>query len=105
MAKKPENPFDNYVHHRLASIAMSEEEDRREATKQGVTVRLNPGLVRLLDQLAKNLDQSRQELLVEVIETGARGIAAAYADHCGDKAQEVYRDLIQLTQHQEGDQQ
>lgn len=105
MAKKPENPFDNYVHHRLASIAMSEEEDRREATKQGVTVRLNPGIVRLLDQLAKNLEQSRQELLVEVIETGARGIAASYADHCGDKAQDVYRELMQLAQYQEGDQQ
>jgi len=103
MAKKTPNPFDNFVEHRLASIAMSEEEDRREATKQSVTVRLNPGLVRLLDQLSKNLGQSRQELLFEIIHTGAQGIAAAYADHSGDKAQEVYRELMQLTSYQEGD--
>ena len=102
---KKTNPFDHYVDQRLASIAMSEEEDRREATKQGVTVRLNPGTVRLLDQLAKNLEQSRQVLLVELIEKSAQQVAEAYADHCGDKAQEVYRELMQLTSYQEGDQQ
>lgn len=100
---KKTNPFDDYVEHRLASIAMSEEEDRREATKQGVTVRLNPGTVRLLDQLAKNLDQSRQVFLVELIRTGAEQVAQAYADRCGDKAQEVYRELLELTRYREGD--
>lgn len=100
---KKTNPFDDYVDHRLASIAMSEEEDRREATKQGVTVRLNPGTVRLLDQLAKNLDQSRQVFLVELIRTGAEQVAQAYADHCGDNAQEVYRELLELTRYREED--
>lgn len=100
---KKTNPFDDYVDHRLASIAMSEEEERREATKQGVTVRLNPGTVRLLDHLAKNLEQSRQVLLVELIRTGAEQVAQAYADHCGDKAQEVYRELLELTRYREGD--
>lgn len=100
---KTTNPFTDYVDQRIASIAMSEEEDRREATKQGITVRLNPGIVRLLDQLAKNLEQSRQVLLVELIEKSAQQIAEAYADHCGEKAQEVYRELMQLTSFQEGD--
>lgn len=100
---KKNNPFENYVDQRLASIAMSEEEDRREATKQAVTVRLNPGTVRLLDQLAKNLEHSRQVLLVELIEKSVQQVAEAYADHCGDKAQEVYRELMQLTSYQEGD--
>ena len=99
---KNANPFENYVEKRIASIVMSEEEDRREATKQGVTVRLNAGTVRLLDHLAKSLEQSRQELLVEIVETGVRAVSSAFADHHGDKAQEVYQALMQLTQQQEG---
>lgn len=102
MAKQM-NPFENYVQHRLASIAMSEEEDRREATKQGVSVRLSPGLVRGLDAMAKNLEQSRQVLLVELITSGLHQVIKAYADSCGDKSQEVYRELADLMSHQEGD--
>ena len=30
-------------------------------------------------------------------------VAMAYADSCGDKAQEVYRELMGLTSYQEGD--
>jgi hypothetical protein len=102
MAKQTD-PFENYVQHRLASIAMNEDEAARESTKQGVSVRLSPGQVRLIDTLAKNLEQSRQVFLVELINTSVNQVAMAYADSCGDKAQEVYKDLMSLTGFQEGD--
>lgn len=100
---KKTNPFDNYVEHRLQMIAINEEEAKQDQTKQSVTVRLNPGQVRLIDALAKNLEHSRQALLLELITTGINHVAMAYADSCGDKAQEVYRELMGLTSYQEGD--
>ncbi len=57
----------------------------------------------MIDTLAKNLEQSRQVFLVELINTSVNQVAMAYADSCGDKAQEVYKDLMSLTGFQEGD--
>lgn len=103
MPKQPANPFSNYVQERLQLIAINEDEAKQDQTKQSVTVRLNPGQVRLLDTLAKNLEHSRQALLLELITTGANHVAMAYADGFGDKAQEVYRELMEVTSFREGD--
>lgn len=100
---KKSNPFDNYVQERLTLIAMNEDEAKQDQSKQGVTVRLTPGQVRLIDTLAKNLEHSRQALLLELITNGINHVAMAYADSCGDKAQEVYRELMELTSYREGD--
>ncbi len=100
---KQTNPFEQYVQDRLQAMYINEEENRREATKQGVTVRLNPGLVRGLDAMAKNLDQSRQVLLVDLITTSLYEVIKAYADSFGDKSQEVYREISDLISFQEGD--
>lgn len=97
------NPFENYVQQRLASIAMSQDEEAREGTKQAVTVRLQPGTIRLLDAMSKNLEQSRQLFLVELIEAGLHEVVQAYAGSCGDAADEVYRELSSLKSYQEGD--
>jgi hypothetical protein len=100
---KQNNPFGNYVQERLQIMAINQEEHSRESTKQGVTVRLDPGVVRAIDQIAKELDQSRQVFLVELIRTGLHEVIKAYADSCGDKAQEVYREFQDLMSFKEGD--
>uniref|UniRef100_UPI0013A5A807 hypothetical protein n=1 Tax=Klebsiella pneumoniae TaxID=573 RepID=UPI0013A5A807 len=88
---------------RLTLIVMNEDEAKQDQSKQSVTVRLTPGQVRLIDTLAKNLEHSRQALLLELITNGINHVAMAYADSCGDKAQEVYRELMELTSYREGD--
>lgn len=100
---KQTNPFASYVEERLHILAINQEEETREATKQSVTVRLNPPLIRLMDGLAEKLGHSRQAMLLEIIATSLHDIATAYADTHGDKAQEVYRELMDLKQFQEGD--
>lgn len=100
---KQNNPFANYVQERLQLIYMNEEESKRESTKQGVSVRLDPGMVRAIDAMAKNLEQSRQVFLLELIRTGLHEVIKAYADSCGDKAQEVYREIQDLMSFKEGD--
>lgn len=88
------NPFKNYVSNRLADMAQHAHEIEKENSKQGVTVRLKSDQLRLLDTLAKELDHSRQELMVILIDAGIQAMAEAYADVFGDRAQEVYMDLM-----------
>lgn len=88
------NPFENFVNNRLCEIAHHAHEIEQEQSKQGVTVRLTPDQLRLVDTLAKELDHSRQALMVFLIDTGIQQVAQAYADAFGDKSQEVYMDLM-----------
>ena len=97
------SPFASYVDERLQILAMNQEEETREATKQSVTVRLNPPLIRLMDGLAERLGHSRQAMLLEMISTSLHDIASAYAETYGDRAKEVYQELMDLKQFQEGD--
>lgn len=89
------NPFQSFVEERFVAMASAADADRQEAIKQGVTVRLEPGVIRGLDAMAKNLELSRQQLLVEIITKGLRSVIEAYADgHRPDEAQVVYRALM-----------
>ncbi len=100
---KKSNPFESYVEQRLHAMAQSAEFDSREAAKQTVTVRLNPPLVRLADGLAVRLDETRQELLLDVIATGLHEIASTFAEAHGEKSAEIYKELMALKDYQEGD--
>lgn len=102
MSNKP-NPFELYVEERLHIMAAEHDFEAREASKQAVTVRLPPSLVRLLDGLSEKLADSRQGLLLEIVATSLHQISRAYADSFGDKAEEVYQQLMDLKKHQEGD--
>lgn len=89
------NPFERFVEERFKIMAMNAEEDRAEAIKQGVTVRLQPGVIRALDAMSKNLDLSRQQLLVQLVETGLHAVIEAYAEgHRPDEREVIYRSLM-----------
>jgi len=100
---KKSNPFESYVEERLHIMAAEHDYETREASKQAVTVRLNPPLIRLLDGLAERLQDSRQGLLLEMIGTSLHEIASSYSETFGDKAGEVYQELMDLKQYQDGD--
>lgn len=88
------NPFQKYVQHRLEVMARADAEAQENSMKQGVTLRLNPPIVRLADALATRLDESRQSLLLEIVTDGLYQVAQAYADSHGENAAEVYRELM-----------
>ena len=100
--KKEDNAFKAYVESRLQELILKEIE-ASDVNKQPVTVRLGTGQVRMIDALAKELELSRQTLLQDVIRTGITQVAKAYADTHGDKAQEVYLELLKHTEIQAED--
>lgn len=93
------NPFKEYVNGRAEEMARSELHKSDEHTKHTVSVRLTEYRLNLVDQLAKELDLSRQALLVNIIDIGVQQVASAYADAFGDdggeRSQQVYRELLE----------
>lgn len=90
------NPFKEYVNGRAEEMARSELHKSDEHTKHTVSVRLTQYRLNLVDQLAKELDLSRQALLVNIIDIGVQQVASAYADTFGDEqSQQVYTELLE----------
>ena len=92
MSKK----LQQFVQERFKLQVMNEEAAMREAAKQGVSIRLDPGSVRGIDFMAKELDLSRQALLLEIINSGLGEVIEAWASQHGDKTQEAYRKVADL---------
>jgi len=93
----------DFVQERIKMLVINEDEARREASKQGVSIRLEPGKVRAIDFIAKELDLSRQALLQKIIDTGLSEVIEAWADQHGDNAQEAYRKVCDLIAVREED--
>lgn len=85
-----------FVQERFQLQVINEDEARREASKQGVSIRLDAGKVRGIDFMAKELDLSRQALLLEIINSGLDEVIEAWAGQHGDKSQEAYRKVADL---------
>ena len=85
-----------FVQDRFKLQVMNEDAAMREAAKQGVSIRLDPGTVRGIDFMAKELDLSRQALLLEIINSGLGEVIEAWASQHGDKASEVHRKVSDL---------
>lgn len=85
-----------FVQERFQLQVINEDEARREASKQGVSIRLDQGKVRGLDFMAKELDLSRQALLLEIVNSGLDEVIEAWAAQHGDKAGEAYRKVADL---------
>lgn len=92
MANK-QTHIQRYVQERIELIAIAEDRDKQEASKQGVSIRLDPGKVRVIDYMAKQLDVSRQGLLLELVNTSLLELVQAYADTFGKDAQKVGQDI------------
>lgn len=88
-----------FVQERIELMAIAEDHDKEEAAKQGVSIRLDPGKVRVIDHMAKQLDMSRQALLLEFITNGLVEVIEAYSDTFGEDAQKVYREIVDLSRH------
>lgn len=90
------NPFKEYVNGRAEEMARSELLKNDEHTKHTISLRLTQYRLNLVDQLAKELDLSRQALLVNIIDIGVQQVASAYADTFGDEqSQQVYTELLE----------
>jgi len=85
-----------FVQERFKLQVMNEDAAMREAAKQGVSIRLDPGTVRGIDFMAKELDLSRQALLLEIINSGLGEVIEAWASQHGDKAGEAHRKVSDL---------
>ena len=85
-----------FVQDRFQLQVINEDEARREASKQGVSIRLDAGRVRGIDFMAKELDLSRQALLLEIINSGLDEVIEAWASQHGDKAGEAHRKVSDL---------
>jgi hypothetical protein len=100
---KQVSPLQRFVEERLELMAIAEDHDKHEAAKQGVSIRLDPGKVRIIDHMAKQLDISRQALLLELVLTGLGEVIASYCNTFGEDSQKVYREIMGLSQYAEGD--
>jgi len=85
-----------FVQDRFQPQVINEAEARREASKQGVSLRLEAGTVRGIDFMAKALHLSRQPPLLEMINSGLHEVTEAWAAQHGDKSQEAYRKVADL---------
>lgn len=95
------NPFKEYVNSHLEELARAELEKNDDFIKQTISLRVTPYRLRLVDQLAKELDMSRQALLTSIIDIGVQQVASAYADTFGDdQSQQVYRELLEGASHE-----
>lgn len=88
--------LENFVKERIQMLIINEDEERREAAKQGVSIRLEPGKVRGLDFIAKELEVSRQALLQRIVESGLQTVIEAWADQQGEHSQEAYRKVLDV---------
>lgn len=83
--------------------AIAEDQDKREAAKQGVSIRLSPGHIRGLDHMAKQLEVSRQALLLEMINSGLDEVINAWASSHGEDAKKVHREIWEMMSYKDGD--
>lgn len=95
MTNQP-SPLQRFVQERIQFMYIAEDRDKQEAAKQGVSIRLDPGNIRGLDHMAKQLDISRQALLLELVKTGLDEVITAWANSQGDDSQKVYREIADL---------
>jgi len=95
MAKQA-TPLQRFVQERIELMYIAEDLAQRDAAKQGVSIRLDPGRIRGLDHMAKQLDISRQALLLELVSTGLHEVITAWADRQGDDREKVYREISDL---------
>lgn len=95
MANAP-TPFQHFVKKRIEEMAFSQDINEREAAKQGVSIRLDPGTIRGLDHMAKQLDMSRQALLLELVTSGLQQVIAAWSQSFGDDYQRIQREIADL---------
>lgn len=86
----------NFVKERIQMLIINEDEERREAAKQGVSIRLEPGKVRGLDFIAKELEVSRQALLQRIVEDGLQTVIEAWADQHGEHSKQAYRKVLDV---------
>ncbi|MNO87248.1 hypothetical protein D3C76_786670 [compost metagenome] len=91
-----------FVKERLQMLIINEDFERREAAKQGVSIRLEPGKVRGIDFIAKELDMSRQALLQRIVEDGMAEVIEAWAATHED-AQQAYRNVQEVMSFREED--
>lgn len=96
MSKPIQSRLADFVQQRVMDRIYNEDLEKREASKQGLTIRLDPGSVRGLDHMAKELELSRQALLLQIVTSGLEEVIAAWATEHGDKAQEVHRQIQKI---------
>lgn len=89
------NAFEQYINGRMEEIARENMSKEDENSLQTITVRMSPYRVRMIDNLAKDLDSSRQSVLASIIDIGVQQAVSAYADTFGDDAHEVYVELLE----------
>lgn len=94
--KNQPSPLQRFVQERIEIMDIAEDRDKEEAAKQGISIRLDPGRIRGLDHMAKQLDISRQALLLELIKTGLHEVITAWADSQGESGQKVFREISEL---------
>lgn len=92
-----------FVKERIQMLIINEDEAAREAGRQAISIRLEPGKVRAIDFIAKELDLSRQALLQRIVDVGMSEVIEAWADQQGEGAQEAYRKVLDLMAFREGD--
>lgn len=89
------NAFEQYINSRMEEIAREDMSKEDEKSLQTITVRVSPYRVRMIDNLAKDLDLSRQSVLASIIDIGVQQAVSAYADTFGEDSQKVYMELLE----------
>lgn len=102
MTDKP-SPLQRFVQERIEMNAIAQDMDQREAGKQTVSLRLSPGQIRVLDHMAKQLEISRQALLVEFVTVGLREVVTEWARSHGEDGEKIHRQISELGAYQDGD--
>ena len=93
---KTSSPFQPLVQERIDLLQHRENRNNQEAAKQGLSIRLLPGQIRGLDYMAKQLDMSRQALLVELVTTGLQEVVSIWSNSHGDAGQKIYQEIADL---------
>lgn len=69
-----------FIRQRAREVIMNEVHAADDEARRAITVRLEPGHVALIDQLAKELDMSRQSFLDHLIDTALQDSIKTLSD-------------------------
>ncbi|MNE68047.1 hypothetical protein D3C80_1636900 [compost metagenome] len=87
----------NFIRTRFIEVIEKEQQEQRQQTLKPLTVRLPEGNVALIDQIATELDLSRQEFLANLIGEALQEAIETLANLAPEeKRAEVYRQYLDV---------
>jgi uncharacterized protein (DUF1778 family) len=97
MPKTDYETVSQFISQRAQEVIMDEVHAADEEARRPITVRLEPGHVSLIDQLAKELDMSRQSFLDHLIDTALQDSIKTLSDMAPEENRmAVYRAYLDV---------